>query len=83
MSYHRKQEDKRRLNQLADNTAHWWCCGAWYDPDKGCYVRYWKSKGKTCYWSWAKKYYRRMTRRIAQKTGRWERKEWDLWYDVY
>lgn len=43
MSYKRKQDEKRRLKKLWDETKNGWLCGAWYRGDKKRIVRYWKS----------------------------------------
>ena len=41
MSYNRKRKEKARLKRLAEKCGH-----AWYDADKGRYVRYYLSGRK-------------------------------------
>ncbi len=40
MSYKRKLEENRRLKKMAQKVMHGWGRGAWFDPEKGHYIRY-------------------------------------------
>ena len=80
MSYSRKQFDKQKLKKLAKE-----CCGfiagSYFSKSKQCYIRFWKSRGRTSRYSFYKKYYHKHMRRFANKNYWYSKKEFDLiWY---
>ena len=83
MSYRRDLEDIRRLKKLFNDTHGSFPAGCWYDEDEQRYYKYGKSKGRTSSWAIAKRLSRRILRRHAKLTGRWEKKIDDLWWNEY
>lgn len=57
MSYKRARERNRRLRKLYDATKHGYGAGAWFDTDKGRYIKY------SCHDKRLKTQCRRATRR--------------------
>lgn len=55
MSYFRKQYDKEKLKKISEETLNSWPAGSYYDEDKGCYVRLYKSKRRTSWYATCKK----------------------------
>ncbi len=46
MSHRRSRETRRRFKKLADATSKWFGSEAYYDEDRGRYVRYYARAGK-------------------------------------
>ena len=81
MSYHRKQEENRRLKKIYDKTKTWYGTGVYYDEDKGRFIRY------SCHDKWTKVYCRRITRRRLKKEegfckGCKYKKLYDYWWEI-
>lgn len=81
MGYRRSQERNRRLEKLYEKTKHGYSAGAYYDRDKGRYVRY------SCHNKFLRKLSRKRIRN-AEKTdapsrqkGRYKRL-YDYWWNL-
>lgn len=83
MSYHRCQEDKRRLRKLYNKTKNDWGSGVWYDDKKKRYIRIYLSNV-----SGHSKYWRRVSNKKVRKTKillRYNqyKKVFDYWWTLY
>ena len=80
MSYSRKQFDKKKLKKLAEECCGW-IAGSYYNKRKGCYIRFWKSRGKRSMYAIYKRAARRKCRRYAKKVNFYSKKFDDpRWY---
>lgn len=68
MSYRRSQERNRRLKKLYNETKNLYGAGAWYDEEKGRYIKY--SCGGRKYKKYLKKKYQ--ARKHANIKGGYE-----------
>ena len=80
MSYKRKQQEKKRYQKLYNSNGHGYPQPIWWDSKKGCWVRLWKSDGKTSCYAWAKKYSRKKARCRAKRTNTYTKKVADPMY---
>ena len=81
MSYHRKQEEKRRLKKTYNQTKHAYGCGVYYDERKNRFIRH------SCHNKWTKTHCRRMTRRRLNRqfncySGCLYKKFYDYWWKI-
>lgn len=78
-SYHRKQGDKKRLEQIDKRCGHYYPRGVYYDEEQGRYIRCYRGK---CY-TVEKRIARRQNRRFAKRNGYYNKHHYDLWWIVY
>ena len=83
MSYFRKQYDNKKLKKISEETLNCWPAGSYYDEDKGCYVRLYKSKRKTSIYATCKKMARQKSRLYAKQNDVYTKKAYDLWWNAY
>lgn len=81
MSYHRKQEEKRRLNKLYNETRNSYGAGAYYDYEKNRIIKY------SCHRKQEKLHCRRMIRRrLKNQTGCYSgciyKRFYDYWWSI-
>ena len=82
MSYRRSRERNRRLKKLYNETKYSYGAGAWYDEDKGRYIKY--SCGGKNY----KKYLKKLCSKKARKyKGDMQncdyKKTFDYWWELF
>lgn len=80
MSYKRKEQERKRYRRLFNRMSGGYPQPIWWDKDKGCWVRIWKSKGKGSCYAWAKKYSRNKARCRAKRTDVYTKKAADPYY---
>lgn len=82
MSHRRSVDEKNRLKRLSEETPHCYAGGAWYDGEKGRYIRVWIS-GR----GGRPKYLRKRTNKKLRRCkdllnyGKY-RKVFDYWWEV-
>lgn len=75
--YYRSHYDKRKLKRYVDAGFAYACYVAYYDEDKGRYVRIYKGKNYTD----LKRISRRRIRQRTKRTGFYSKKHDDLWWN--
>lgn len=82
MSHRRSHENRRRLKKLATATSKCFGGGAWYDEDKGRYIRYY-ARGGNGYTKWLRTVANRRVRRAKNvPQGGGYRRVYDYWWEV-
>ena len=74
--WYRSQYEKRKLAKLAAENRHWWRCAAYFDKDKGRYVRIYKGRNYTE----IKRAARRDNRHHANRTGVYNKHHAEVWW---
>ena len=84
MSYHRSQEEKRRLKKLYNTIGvRYWPGGAWYSDKKERYVRYWRSGHHSKYCKFCQRQANRAVRRARHVDSYSHyRKLYDYWWEI-
>ena len=81
--WYRKEEDKRRLKKLCENSSKGYPQPAYYDDRKGRYIRFWKSDGAASAWAIVKRISRRRIRCRSKRVGYYNKKLDDLWWNFW
>ena len=84
MSWHRSRDTKRKLKHLYDETKNHYAKGAWYDEQKGRYIQYWLSNGRSGRVKFVKRKCNRAVRRYKGdllSKGAY-RKVAEYWWDI-
>lgn len=84
MSYRRSKERNRRLKKLYEETKHSYGSGAWYDEEKGRYIRYYPSSS-TGYTKYLRRISNRKIRRMKEMSlkGCQYKKAFDYWWTLF
>ena len=81
MNYHSNRERNRKLKKLYEETKHSYGSGAWFDEDKGRYIKY------TCGGRKYKKYLKKLSSKKARKyKGEMQncdyKRTFDYWWEL-
>ena len=82
MSHRRSRETRRRLKRLSVNRSRYSASGAWYNEDKGRYIRFYArgSHGST---KWLRTVANRKVRRAKDvPSGGGYRRVYDYWWEL-
>ena len=83
VSYRRSVQTKARLKRLSKKTPHCYAGGAWYDPEKGRYIRIYIS-GRTARPKFHRKMSNKKLRRYPEVMNHGlYRKVYDYWWEIF
>ena len=82
MSYHRSRETRRRLRKLSRNSPGYSPSGAWYNEEKGRYIRFYArgSHGSTKWLRTVANHKVRRAKNVPQGGG--YRRVYDYWWEL-
>ena len=82
MSHRRSRETRRRLKKLSVSSPRYTPSGAWYDEDKGRYIRYYARGSHGCT-KWLRTVANRKVRRAKNVLqGGGYRRVYDYWWEL-
>jgi len=80
------RDRKRKLKKLAKETECNWCSGAYWDEDRGCYIRYSISRRANGCRSFVKKrcnrYFRRLSKHLETNCKGINHKMTEFWWEI-